>query len=137
MANSEQWLVSPPPMTLSSSANGFISNWADKRSAPNFGISIVFYGANAPDGYAWIETSNAPMQSGSGVYGQPNNGGDDATEYPSSQQTIVLNALTGLYGCQWQVQDCGAHYVRVRYTSQGNVSGLSVNVYFNGVFSSP
>jgi hypothetical protein len=136
VANSELFLVSPQPLTLSNSANSFVSNWGDKRSASSFGVSVVFYGANAPDGYAWLETSNAPMQSGTS-YGQPFNGGDDAAELPGSQQTITLNATTGLYSAQWQVSNVGAHFVRVRYTANTNKSGLTVNVYLNSVFNSP
>lgn len=136
MASDQQYLVSPQPFSLLASANSFVSNWADKRSAPNFGISVVFYNTGAaPDGYAWIETSNAPTAPGTN-FGMPANGGDDAQEYPGSQLSIVLQPLNGLYGAQWQISNNGAHYVRVRYTANTNKSGLSVNVYYNGSFSS-
>jgi hypothetical protein len=128
MASSNEMLVSPAPLTLPNPGNGFVSNWLDKRSASVFGISIVFYGPNAPDGYAWIETSNAPFQSGSG-YGQPNNGGDDATMLTGTQQTITHNTLTGNWDSQWQICGIGAHYVRLRYVSLSDVAGLTVNVY--------
>lgn len=135
VSNIETYLVSPQPLALSNSNNSFVSNWGDKRSAGIFGISAVFYGG-APDGYAWLETSNAPSQAGSN-YGGPNNSGDDAQELPGSQVTIALNPLTGLWGAQWQVSNNGAHYVRVRYTANSNHSGLSVNIYLNAVKYSP
>jgi hypothetical protein len=135
MANNELFMVSPNPLNLSSGNNTFVSNWMDKRSSSTFGVSIIFYGPNAPDGYAWLELSNAPLQSGTS-YGQPQNGGDDAAVLTGSQQTITQNVLTGLYSAQWQISCIGAHFVRLRYSSLGNVSGLSVSVYGNAVFNS-
>lgn len=135
MANTEQFLVSPQPLTLANPGNSFVSNWLDKRSANSFGISVVFYGANAPDGYAWLEMSNAPFQAGSG-YGMPNNKGDDVTELIGSQQTVTYNPLSGLYTAQWQISGIACHYVRLRYVSLGDVAGLSVNCYANAPYES-
>lgn len=134
MANIEQFLVSPQPLPLASGNNSFVSNWGDKRSCANFGVSVVFYGVNAPDGYAYLETSNAPLAQGTS-YGQPAFSADDYQEIPNSQLTIGL-LPSGQYGGQWQASNIGAHYVRVRYTSLGNVAGLSVNVYLNGIKNS-
>jgi hypothetical protein len=133
MANSSQFLVSPAPLGLASNANGFVSQWVDKRSATSCGVSVVFYGAT-PDGYAWLEVSNAPEQQG--FLSLPNNGGDDAIELASSQQNIALNAISGNYGTSWQVINCPARWLRVRYTASASVSGLSVNVYVNVPFES-
>lgn len=136
MANTEQYLTSPYPLTLVNGSNSFVSNWCDKRSSTAFGISVVFYGATGVDGYCTLEVSNAPVQTGSGVYGQPNNGGDDVTTLASSQTNTALNPLTGLYTVTWQIVNCPAHFVRVRYTASSQVSGLSVNVYCNSPYES-
>lgn len=128
----------PVAMALPSSPNSFVSGWGDKRSGNSAGISVVFYGPNAPDGYAWIEASNAIVQPGN-QYNSPNFGtsnalspatsGDDAWEVASTQTTITLNPITGLYTANWLLTDLPARWVRLRYTSLGNVAGLSVNVY--------
>lgn len=111
--------------------NSFVSPWGDKRSCSTIGVSLVFYGTTPPDGYAWLETSNAPEQTGTGQ-GIPMNKGDDAAELPSSQQTITLNATTGLYSCQWQVSNMPCRWVRVRYTANTDKAGLTANVYMAG-----
>ena len=122
---------------LASGANSFTTAWLDKRSATTIGISIVFYGPNAPVGTAVIQTSNAPEPAG-GPLGGPNNGGDDAAVYPGSQQTIVENTSAGgtLYGAQWQIANLAARWVRVAYTAGSSVAGLSVNVYATVPFES-
>jgi hypothetical protein len=136
VANSEQFLTSPYPLTLVEGSNSFVSNWCDKRSSTTFGCSVVFYGALAADGYCTLEVSNAPMQSGQS-YGQPANGADDRTTLASSQTTATLNTLTGNYQVTWFIYDCPAHFFRVRYTETSQVSGLSVNVYASVPFESP
>lgn len=119
-------------LSLAAGNNAFVTAWGNKRSATCFGISVVFYddGTHHADGYATLETSNAPAQLGSGFQG-PNNGGDDAATVPGSQQTITLNPTTGLYTATWEVSNMGAAWVRVRYTANTNKTGLSVNVYFS------
>lgn len=124
------------PFGLNASNNSFVTPWLDKRSGSVIGLSLIFYGDATPDGYAWVECSNATDQVGSG-FGQPNNQGDDSAVYPNSQQNIVINSQTGLYGCQWQISSLGAHFVRVRYTAAGSSAGLSVNCYFSAPRESP
>lgn len=115
-------------MALPSGNNTFVTPWGDKRSATVIGISLVFYGANPPQGSAQLETSNAPEQTGTG-YGYPNNKGDDASIYPGSIQLITLNATTGNYDAQWQIANLAARWVRIRYIASASVSGLTVNCY--------
>jgi hypothetical protein len=134
LANSNNYLTSPYPLTLSSSNNSFTSNWSDKRSAVSFGVSVVFYGANAPDGYCVIQTSNSPDTPGL-IQGAPI--ADDAAILPGSQQTVVLNPVTGNYGYTYEISSNPARWFRVVYTSLENVSGLSVNVYQNTPYESP
>jgi hypothetical protein len=127
--------------------NSFVTAWGDKRSATAFGISLVVYtntDGYGPDGYAWLELSNAVEQPGSG-YGQPYSGlpvnnnvgsnsklaGDDATELTGSQQTLTLNPITGTYSAMWQVSGIPARWVRVRYTATDEVDGLTYSVYLS------
>lgn len=137
----------------------FASNWADKRSIEDFGISLVIYGVGAtadgyhagsiPTGAAWLEYSNAPDQSGQGYSVGPHNGADDSWIGTGTSQMIsfqgtgagpsVVAGATGSYqlkyGTQWLEQDIGAHWVRAHWGASGTsltATGLSANVYFSG-----
>jgi hypothetical protein len=136
VANNAQFLLSPQPSVFADGYNSFVSNWADKRSSTSFGISAIFYNAIGVDGYCTLEISNAPDQQGAGN-GKPNNGGDDAVTLASSQTNLALNPITGNYQVSYQIVNCPAHFVRLRYTASSQISGLQVNVYFNAPFESP
>lgn len=135
MANNSTWLLNPYPYPVNASNNSFVSSWGDKRSGQVTGLSLVMYGANAPDGYAAVETSSAPDQPGTNG-GFPNNQGDDAMTFPGSTQTLVLNATTGLYTVRWDMANIGSRWVRVRYTATTNKTGLTANVYVSSPFTS-
>lgn len=145
--NSNIPLIVPDGLTLASGDNSFVSNWADKRSAPYFGVSVVLRGTGTIAGSLTIETSNAleggqPGQiGGGGGYGQPAPGlsgtaanPDDALTYPGSATAVSQSATTPY---QWSnTTPIGARWVRVRYTAETSSSGITASCYFNGVFSS-
>lgn len=138
MASYSDFLVINPgggPLVLSPTVNSFVSNWGDKRSSTAVGISVVFYGANTPAGTCTLQVSNAPITPGQ-PYAGPNKGGDDAALLASSSQAVALNSVSGLYGCNWQIVNCPARFIRVNYVASSNVSGLSVNVYVNAPYES-
>jgi hypothetical protein len=138
-------LTVPDNVVLPSANNSFTSSWADKRSAPYFGISIVIRGTGTIAGTIHFQFSNAieggaPGQSGGGGgYGQPAPGvsgtagnPDDATTYAGWDIAV---ASAGVYQLT-PTYPTGHRWVRVKYVASSSAAGMTASVYFNGTFSS-
>jgi hypothetical protein len=171
MANSSQFLLSPHPQTIFATGStgggtgpSFVSNWADKRSSNNAGFSLVIYSVGPiPNGFAWVELSNAPDAPGNN-FGIPANQADDFWVASGSQtnlafQSTGMNVATNTYQMKYSahaVVNDPAHWGRYRFTASGIptgnlvytgvtgvatgvpiVTGLSAEVYFNTPFLSP
>lgn len=137
-------LLWPDPKTLTTANNSFVTQWADKRSAPYIGVSVVIRGAGTIAGTLILEASNAieggaPGQSGGGGgYGQPAPGFSGTAGQPddtlSTGFTIPV-AAAGVFQFQPNIP-LGHRWVRVRYTATSSAAGMTASVYWNGVFSS-
>jgi hypothetical protein len=137
--NSNLRLLEPDPVTLTTSDNSFVSNWADKRSCPHFGISVVLRGSVSIAGTLTLQGSNiieraggitTPDPGASGTLAAPVTpddlfaiGGTIAVAGPGSY--VFLPAVP--IGCRW---------VRVKYAASASQAANTASVYFNGVFSS-
>jgi len=108
--------------------------WADKRSATTVSLSLSFTGPNNADGYATVETSNAPenynVTYGSGPLLGPNP--PDVITYPGSSITLTNNSTPA----RWDITT-SARWVRVRFVPISSVSNLSAYVWCNIPFQSP
>ena len=127
--NSQQKLFEPDGYVLSNPGNSFTSLWGDKRSGQTCSISLVFAGSGTPDGYAHVETSNAPeIPTWGGVLGglTPT----DASTFPGSTVNILSTGVT-----KWEVLT-SARWVRVVYVSTVDSSNLAIHVYYNVPFAS-
>lgn len=133
------------PYTAGTAAsNSFVSQWADKRSAPYFSLSVVIRGTGTIAGTLSLETSNAieggaPGQSGGGGgYGQPAPGISGTAGNPDDYSSLGITAAVAAAGSFQFVPDIpvGARWVRVRYTATTSAAGMSASVYWNGIFSS-
>ena len=139
-------LISPDGAALATANNSFISNWADKRSCPYIGISVVIRGTGTITGTLTLETSNILERKG-GTYGGPDAGisgttvanglatpnnttnPDDLLTYGGS--VAVSQSVTTTYHFEPTVP-MGAHWVRVRYVASLSTAGETVSIYFNG-----
>jgi hypothetical protein len=137
--NSNLRLLEPDPVTLTTANNSFVSNWADKRSCPHIGLSVVLRGSGSMAGNLYLEGSNIIERAGAISTPDPGFSGTlTAPVTPDDLFTIsgpVVVAGAGVYtflptvpiGCRW---------VRIKYTASASQAGNTASVYFNGVFSS-
>ena len=136
--NSNLILLVPDGLALTAGNNSFTSNWADKRSAPYFGISVVIRGTGTIAGAITFQASNAIEQTG-GTYGAPNPGISGTAGNPDDLITIAGVSLTvsaqGAF--QWDpTVPYGFRWVRAVYTATTSAAGQTASVYYNGAFSS-
>jgi hypothetical protein len=125
-------------------SNSFVSQWADKRSAPWFSISVVLRGTGTIAGTLSLETSNAieggaaGQTGGGGGYGQPAPGISGTKANPDDYASLGVSTAVAAQG-KFQLMPSipvGARWVRVRYTATTSAAGQTASVYWNGIFSS-
>lgn len=131
-SNSSQSLIHPDGYALSSGNNSITSMWADKRSSTTCSISFVLLGSNSPTGTLTVETSDAP-ENYNALYGSGplHVLGSDPVDVVSSNST----AITAAGVTRFEIVT-SARWVRVKYVSTGDVSGLTVYAFINTPFQS-
>ena len=142
--HANDFLLVPDGKKLTTANNSFVSNWADKRSAPYFSISVVIRGTGTIAGTITFETSNAieggaaGQSGGGGGYGQPSPGISGTAGNPDDFSSVgVTIAVTAAGTFQWlPTIPIGARWVRARYTATTSAAGMTASVYWNGIFSS-